>query len=325
MKRTLIEMLCITLKYMPRLLYPAIMKDELKKENSEKNNKMIEDEVAVDGINTEYHENLNNFCKENSITKINLGCGSLEDYKIINAYKVNEENINDINKFLKGRNLYDKSHIKKEANSAAVTLIRINEGNGTIFNYKKFKINILPSELHIINMQLKKLKEKKQRNLTLSEIKDFVLRLTKNIKVSMDRINEGKGLIEDFKIIGIDELKEDNIYDINKFLKDKNVKTPNKIRSEIKRFFSAINKISIGIGTLNNYKAIGINVEGKKIKLINSILKDIYERDKQQLNVKEIIDISENIMDNFNTVYNKGKLEIDKKIIISDTLGNESV
>ena len=144
-----------------------------------------------------------------------------------------------------------------------------------------------------------------------------------NIDKSLDKINEGIGQREDYEAIGINDIKKENINDINMFLKNKNIKTPNKIRSEIKRFLNALSKISQGIGTTNNYNTVGLNIEGKRLKIINTILKSIYERENQELSVKEIIDISHNIIDNF---FGRNGLEkINKNLIVSGKLEKEFI
>ena len=106
-------------------------------------------------------------------------------------------------------------------------------------------------------------------------------------------------------------------------MKNKDIKTPNKVRSEIKRFLNALSKISQGIGTTNNYNTVGLNIDGKRIKIINTILKSIYERENRELSVKEIIDISHNIIDNF--FGRNGLDKINKNLIVSENLEKEFI
>ncbi|MGM9933800.1 hypothetical protein [uncultured Clostridium sp.] len=322
MKRRLIDFICLTIKYMPQLLCPHKKTYKCSEDFYKINKERIYDEIAADFTDSN-DINFTDSDKKSTVENIISGCGTLKDYKIINAYKVNEENIGDINEFLKKRKSLNKDDLKKEANSAAITLIRINEGNGTIYNYKKFDIDVIPSELHIINKFISIYKYQTGRNLTISEIRDAVFRITMNIDKSLDKINEGIGQREDYEAIGINDIKKENINDINMFLKNKNIKTPNKIRSEIKRFLNALSKISQGIGTTNNYNTVGLNIEGKRLKIINTILKSIYERENQELSVKEIIDISHNIIDNF---FGRNGLEkINKNLIVSGKLEKEFI
>ena len=75
--------------------------------------------------------------------------------------------------------------------------------------------------------------------------------------------------------------------------------------------------------TTNNYNTVGLNIEGKRLKIINTILKSIYERENQELSVKEIIDISHNIIDNF---FGRNGLEkINKNLIVSGKLEKEFI
>lgn len=324
MKKILIDMICLTLKYMPQLLYPKKKTCKLKKAVLEDYN-TIHGETSMDDILEKEEELTNEVYEEKAIYSINLGCGTLHDYQIMDAYKVNKENLNDINTFLKGKDLRKKVDIKKEANAAAVALIRINEGNGTILNYKKFQISILPIYLQTINDNIKKYRINMKKNLTITEIKEIASTLAINISSGIDNINNGIGNRNDYEIIGINNLSKKNINDINNFLNNKDLKTPNMIRNEIKRLFNALSKISRGNGTNNNYNLIGMKLESKKIKIINSVLECIYKRDKQDLSVGDIINISENIMDNFMAINNSSDEKSKRKLIITDSLEREAL
>ena len=324
MKKILIDMICLTLKYMPQLLYPKKKTCKLKKAVLEDYN-TIHGETSMDDILEKEEELTNEVYEEKAIYSINLGCGTLNDYQIMDAYKVNKENLNDINTFLKGKDLRKKVDIKKEANAAAVALIRINEGNGTILNYKKFQISILPIYLQTINDNIKKYRINMKKNLTITEIKEIASTLAINISSGIDNINNGIGNRNDYEIIGINNLSKKNINDINNFLNNKELKTPNMIRNEIKRLFNALSKISRGNGTNNNYNLIGMKLESKKIKIINSVLECIYKRDKQDLSVGDIINISENIMDNFMAINNSSDEKSKRKLIITDSLEREAL
>ncbi len=322
MKRRLIDFICLTIKYMPQLLCPHEKTYKCSEDFYKVNKGSIYDEIAADCTDT---SNISFTCsdKKNTVENIISGRGTLKDYEIINAYKVNKENIRDINEFLKKRKSLNKDDIKREANSAAITLIRINEGNGTIYNYKKFNIDVIPSKLYIINKFISIYKDEAGRNLSISEIRDAVLRITMNIDKSLDKINEGTAQRVDYEAIDINDIKKENINDINFFLKNKDIKTPNKVRSEIKRFLNALSKISQGIGTTNNYNTVGLNIDGNRIKIINTILKSIYERENRELSVKEIIDISHNIIDNF--FGRNGLDKINKNLIVSENLEKEFI
>ena len=322
MKKILINMICLTLKFMPHLLEDNktiyIYEEEISKLN---NKNIFRNEVAIDII-----ESIENDSDERSaIININSGFATLNDYKIMDAYKVNEENIDDINGLLKGKKLFKKSDIKKEANLAVINLIRINEGNGTIFNYKKFKIDIVSNYIPIINDYIFRFKTSLGRNLTVLEIREYVGNIVILINTSIKKINDGIGTKKDYENIGINNIDINLIYNINNYLKDKNIKTPNKVRYEIEKFLSALNKISIGVGTTNNYKAIGLKLDVKRIKVINSIVKRIYERDGETLSLKEILDISESIINNFFSENNSKKEVKNKSLIINSILENEFI
>ena len=267
-----------------------------KQEILEVNNKdIVMDEISINNSKT-LESNPN---ERTTAIKVNLGCAVLDDYRFIGAYKVNEENIDDINEFLKGKELFKRGDIKKEANSAAINLIRINEGNGTIFNYRRFEIHVVSSYLSIINDFIFRLKMKQSKNLTVYQISKCVDNTIIMIDKSIKKINEGVASQNDYQNVGMKNINSEILPNINDYLKDKNLKTPNKIIYEVERFFYAVNKISMGIGTINNYNAIGVRLDGRKIKVINSILKGIYERDKHNLNIKEVLDISISIKKSF--------------------------
>lgn len=322
MKKILINMICLTLKFMPHLLEDNKTTYIYEEKISNLNNKnTFRNEVTVDIIESIE----NDFDERSAIININSGFATLNDYKIIDAYKVNEENIDDINGLLKGKKLFKKSDIKKEANSAVINIIRINEGNGTIFNYKKFKIDIVSNYLQIINDHILKLKTSLGRNLTVLEIREYVCNVVIIIDTSIKKINDGIGTKKDYENIGVNNINIKLIYNINNYLKDKNIKTPNKIRYEIEKFLSALDKVSMGVGTANNYKAIGLKLDIKRIKIINSILKRIYERDRENLSLKEILDISESIIDNFFYENNITKEVKNKSLIITGKLENKFI
>ena len=164
-----------------------------------------------------------------------------------------------------------------------------------------------------------------KKNLTITEIKEIASTLAINISSGIDNINNGIGNRNDYEIIGINNLSKKNINDINNFLNNKDLKTPNMIRNEIKRLFNALSKISRGNGTNNNYNLIGMKLESKKIKIINSVLECIYKRDKEDLSVGDIINISENIMDNFMAINNSSDEKSKRKLIITDSLEREAL
>ncbi|MGN0144255.1 MAG: hypothetical protein ACI398_04685, partial [Clostridium sp.] len=163
MKKTLMDITCLNLENNEESV-DSIKKTCFYENNLELDNeKILHKEIAVDND----IESENNINEEEILKKFNLGNASLKDYEYIDAYKVNSENIDDINELLKEKGLVQKADLKKEANLAAINLIRINEGNGTVFNYEKFKINIVSSYLTIINKSILKFKMSLGRNLSV--------------------------------------------------------------------------------------------------------------------------------------------------------------
>jgi len=269
MKRSFIKMICLAVMYMPECL------TECKNKNNEENNMLLS--------------------KDQVIEKINLGKATVDEYKSIGIKKITDEYLEDINYILKNKNIEDISEIKKISNSAITSIIRINEGSGTLFNYKKIGIDVNSSNLEIINYEVKKERQIRDTKLSIALIKDSVLKINRTVYCSIAAINEGNGTIRDYLNLGINNVNCENLYDFNMFLSNRNIQTPNKIRNEINRFMTALEKIFNGSGTISNYKAIGIKLNQAKIKVINQAVKSVYENSGLYLNIEEIIEIAENI------------------------------
>lgn len=267
MKRSFIEMICIAVMYMPKCLTEC--------KNNEDNNILLS--------------------KDQIIEKINLGKATVEEYKSIGIKKVTYEYLEDINYILKNRNIKDIGEIKKICNSAITSIIRICEGSGTLFNYKKIGIDVNSSNLEIINRELNKERKIRNTKLSIELIKEIVLKTNRTIYCSIASINEGNGTKRDYLNLGIDNVNCENLCDFNMFLMNRNIQTPNKIRNEINRLMTALEKIFSGNGTISNYKAIGIKLNQSKIKVINHAIKSVYENGGMYLNIEEIIEIAENI------------------------------
>ena len=125
MKRKLIKMIGLTIMYMPQAF---------------SENKTLKNEDSYIKLS-----------KNEIIEKIKRGKATAEEYKKIGINKVTEEYLSDINILIKEMNLTSLSEIKKQCKFIITSLIRINEGKGTLFNYKEIGIEITASNLEIIN------------------------------------------------------------------------------------------------------------------------------------------------------------------------------
>lgn len=269
MKRKFIEMIGLTIMYMPQAF---------------SENKILKDEKSYAKLS-----------KNEIIEKIKRGKATVEEYKETGINKITEEYLSDINNLLKEINLTSLSEIKKQCKSIITSLVRINEGNGTIFNYKVIGIEITASNLEIINNSIFLERQGSHVNFDAKLIKEIVLKINRRMYCSIAAINEGNGTKYDYLNLGIANANCENVYDFNMFLKNKNIHVPNKIKNEINRLMKTLEKIFDGNGTFSNYKAIGINISKSKIKVVNSAINAIYERNKQYLNIEEISEIVETI------------------------------
>lgn len=269
MKRKFIKMIGLTIMYMPQAF---------------SENKILKDEESYIKLS-----------KNEIIGKIKRGKATVEEYKEVGINKITEEYLSDINNLLKEINLTSLSEIKKQCKSIITSLVRINEGNGTIFNYKMIGIEITASNLEIINNSIFLERKGSYVNFDTKLIKEIVLKANRRIYCSIAAINEGNGTKYDYLNLEISNANCENLYDFNMFLKNKNIQTPNKMKNEINRLMKALEKIFDGNGTLSNYKTIGINISRSKIKAVNSAINAVYERNKQYLNIEEIAEIVETI------------------------------
>ena len=269
MKRKFIKMIGLTIMYMPQAF---------------SENKILKDEESYIKLS-----------KNEIIEKIKRGKATVEEYKEVGINKITEEYLSDINNLLKEINLTSLSEIKKQCKSIITSLVRINVGNGTIFNYKMIGIEITASNLEIINNSIFLERKGSYVNFDTKLIKEIVLKANRRIYCSIAAINEGNGTKYDYLNLEISNANCENLYDFNMFLKNKNIQTPNKMKNEINRLMKALEKIFDGNGTLSNYKTIGINISRSKIKAVNSAINAVYERNKQYLNIEEIAEIVETI------------------------------
>lgn len=269
MKRKFIKMIGLIIMYMPQAF---------------SENKILKDEESYIKLS-----------KNEIIEKIKRGKATVEEYKEVGINKITEEYLSDINNLLKEINLTSLSEIKKQCKSIITSLVRINEGNGTIFNYKMIGIEITASNLEIINNSIFLERKGSYVNFDTKLIKEIVLKANRRIYCSIAAINEGNGTKYDYLNLEISNANCENLYDFNMFLKNKNIQTPNKMKNEINRLMKALEKIFDGNGTLSNYKTIGINISRSKIKAVNSAINAVYERNKQYLNIEEIAEIVETI------------------------------
>ena len=265
MKRKFIKMIGLTIMYMPQAF---------------SENKILKDEESYIKLS-----------KNEIIEKIKRGKATVEEYKEVGINKITEEYLSDINNLLKEINLTSLSEIKKQCKSIITSLVRINEGNGTIF----IGIEITASNLEIINNSIFLERKGSYVNFDTKLIKEIVLKANRRIYCSIAAINEGNGTKYDYLNLEISNANCENLYDFNMFLKNKNIQTPNKMKNEINRLMKALEKIFDGNGTLSNYKTIGINISRSKIKAVNSAINAVYERNKQYLNIEEIAEIVETI------------------------------
>lgn len=269
MKRKLIKMIGLTIMYMPQAF---------------SENKTLKNEDSYIKLS-----------KNEIIEKIKRGKATAEEYKKIGINKVTEEYLSDINTLIKEMNLTSLSEIKKQCKFIITSLIRINEGKGTLFNYKEIGIEITAFNLEIINNSIFLERQSRDEYFDTKLIKEIVLKTNRRIYCSIAAINEGNGTKYDYLNLGISNVNCENLYDFNMFLKNKNIQTPNKIKNEINRLMKSLEKIFDGNGTLSNYKAVGINISKSKIKAVNSTINAVYERNKQYLNIEEIAEIAETI------------------------------
>ena len=199
--------------------------------------------------------------KETAVKNIIAGQGKLSDYQILGITNVKEENLEDVNWYLKEKGITDESQIKSNVNTVVSALSNINNGTMTLSYYQTLGITTVTSSssTDVKNAILVSRKEKAS-DLTRTEIQNIIIELPNKKEASIRKIVDGKGTISDFEMIGITNVKEENLEDVNWYLKEKGITNESQIKTNVNAMVAALNNINNGTMTIGYYQTLGITV-----------------------------------------------------------------
>ncbi len=197
--------------------------------------------------------------REAVIKKIIDGQGSLNDYQMIGITNVKEENLEDVNWYLKEKGITNESQIKTNVNAIVTALNNINSGTTTIGYYQTLGITVVTSS-NASNVKTAIIEAKKEKgsNLTRIEIGKVAESASNEREVIIKKIIDGQGSLNDYQMIGITNVKEENLEDVNWYLKEKAITNESQIKTSVNAIVAALNNINSGTMTIGYYQTLGI-------------------------------------------------------------------
>ncbi|MEX0110276.1 hypothetical protein AB2T61_03705, partial [Clostridium butyricum] len=199
--------------------------------------------------------------KETAVKNIIAGQGKLSDYQILGITNVKEENLEDVNWYLKEKGITDESQIKSNVNTIVSALSNINNGTMTLSYYQTLGITtVTSSNLTDVKNAILVSRKEKESDLTRTEIQNIIIELPNKKEASIRKIVDGKGTISDFEMIGVTNVKEENLEDVNWYLKEKGITNESQIKTNVNAIVTALNNINSGTTTIGYYQTLGITV-----------------------------------------------------------------
>ncbi|EDT76988.1 hypothetical protein [Clostridium butyricum] len=197
--------------------------------------------------------------KETAFKEIIDGKGTISDYQIIGITNVKEENLEDVNWYLKEKGTSNENEIKNNVNIIVNALSNINNGTMTLSYYQTLGITtVTSSNVRDVRDVIIVAKEKKESNLTRTEIGKIAENAANIREAAVKEIVDGKGTISDYQIIGITNVKEENLEDVNWYLKEKGTSNEAQIKTNVSNIVNTLNNVNAGTTTLSGYQILGI-------------------------------------------------------------------
>lgn len=291
----------------------ALVKIDIKNKNKELNKEEIE--TVIKEIPDEVYE---------ANKRIPNGNGTLVDYAVLNITNVTEKNIEDINWYLKGKDNSTINKIKNNISTMVSIMSLINRGAVQRSYYNRIGLdNVNSNNIKIVSTVVKAARKSASEDLTRKEIIQIVNTNINNFDGLMSRIQNGEGKKEDYLLIGIDCVTENNISDVNWYLNGKDNSTINKINENANAVVTAIDSINSGVNDWRYYNKLGVlSVNSDNIKYITKSIQDLKLEKKRNLTRQEIINESTSAVAKFgafNTKVVNGNGTIDDYIALGLT------
>ena len=234
--------------------------------------------------------------KETAFKDIILGQGKLSDYKILGITNVTEENLEDVNWYLKEKGTSNEDEIKNNVNIIVSALSNINNGTMTLSYYQTLGITtVTSSNVRDVKNAIMVAKEKKESDLTRTEIGKIAENAANIREAAVKEIVDGKGTINDYQIIGITNVKEENLEDVNWYLKEKGTSNEAQIKTNVSNIVNTLNNINAGTTTLSCYQTLGITtVTSSNVRNVKDAIIAAKKEKGSNLTRTEIGKIAEN-------------------------------
>ena len=197
--------------------------------------------------------------KETAVKEIIDGKGTISDYQIIGITNVKEENLEDVNWYLKEKGTSNEAQIKTNVSNIVNTLNNVNAGTTTLSCYQTLGITtVTSSNVRNVKESIIAAKKEKGSNLTRTEIGKIAENAANIREAAVKEIVDGKGTVNDYQIIGITNVKEENLEDVNWYLKEKGTSNEAQIKTNVSNIVNTLNNVNAGTTTLSCYQTLGI-------------------------------------------------------------------
>ena len=164
---------------------------------------------------------------------------------------------------------YDTNYYGPEYRDDTITVIvsstidesikNINLGTAVLADYEFLGITaVTSSNINNIETAIIKAREEKGSDLTKMEIEKIASDTANRIEAAINEIVAGKGTLSDYQIIEQTSVKEENLEDVNWYLKQQGTSNESEIKSNISTLITALNYVNGGTTTLKYYQTLGI-------------------------------------------------------------------
>ncbi|MBD7909961.1 hypothetical protein [Clostridium cibarium] len=241
---------------------------------------------------------------------IKAGTAKVSDYNDANLTGATESNLADLNELLKNRNCRTLKEFQDNINSIIKSLKNINEGTDTIEDYSNLNISgVTADNIGFIRNDIKNARGTSGDNLNKSKIEESVKSSLKCL-AAMDKINAGNGAIEDYTLLGITGVTNDNLTFVNNQVKGSNCKTIEELKAKVAealKLYESYNRANKGEGTYEDYIKIGIKIKIEEVTYYNEIFKgkNYFTYEEMQIEIKVSIRVRtayEHIKDGIGTL-----------------------
>ncbi|WP_185966897.1 hypothetical protein [Clostridium sp. HBUAS56017] len=313
--------------------YTLLKIRKVKSDNLNIIKKLIQDEKVKKGsnltredISTTVSNGLKNITTV--LDKINLGGATVDEYKFLEITVVNDSNLKDINEWLKGQGFTNINTLKDAVNRIVQAIQNINNGIETANDYKTLQINSVEEDyVPLIRKEIASVKVQKAGDLTKSEISDVATKAVNKINAILDFISQGKATVLDYTYIGVVNVNNINLQDVNLWMRGKKwIKLTDEI-GMINTIVEPLRKINAGIEAEKDYEILGIDgVNQSNLEAVRAVIaekKQIKGAELTKLEIADAVDEAVRLIDFFDAI-NSGTATLDDYNYIGATGVNDS-